>query len=97
MIDKKVLSPRQAIRAKCKECIYDPFGGGGTWIEQVEGCTSYSCPLFELRPLSRQTRLKNDEKFLASLSEGERIIIENSRRKRLERLAGSTKQKEIVG
>ena len=38
-----------AVEAKCKECIYDPYGGG-TWRQQVQGCTSFGCPLFEWRP-----------------------------------------------
>ena len=44
-------SLRSAINAKCKECIYDPVGGKGTWRQQVEACTSRSCPLFAVRPL----------------------------------------------
>lgn len=42
-------SLRQAINAKCKECIYDPIGRG-TWRQQVEACTSYACPLYPIRP-----------------------------------------------
>jgi hypothetical protein len=35
--NNKPLTLRQAINAKCKECIYDPYPGGcGTWREQVE-------------------------------------------------------------
>lgn len=45
-------SLRGAINAKCKECIYDPRSGMGTWREQVTACTSYSCPLFAVRPVS---------------------------------------------
>lgn len=44
-------SKRAAINAKCKDCIYDPMGGG-SWREQVEACTSPDCPLYELRPKS---------------------------------------------
>ena len=43
-------SLRSAVNAKCKECLYDPIGGGGKWREQVAACTSGGCPLFELRP-----------------------------------------------
>ena len=46
-------SMRASINAKCKECIYDPFHGCGSWRKQVEACTSYKCPLFGLRPVSR--------------------------------------------
>ena len=44
-------SMRAAINAKCKECIYDAKATG-TWRKQVEDCTSYQCPLYELRPVS---------------------------------------------
>ena len=50
-----VVEPRRSLRAaidaKCKECIYDPYGGAGTWRQQVAACTSPSCPLFALRPM----------------------------------------------
>lgn len=42
-------SLRRAIDAKCKECIYDK-NDVGTWRQQVERCTGFSCPLFEIRP-----------------------------------------------
>lgn len=49
-------SLRAAIDAKCRDCTYDP-GGGGTWREQVEACSSANCPLHPLRPISaRKTR-----------------------------------------
>jgi len=44
-------SMRAAINSKCKDCIYDPLAGLGTWRQQVGGCTSTDCPLFLLRPL----------------------------------------------
>jgi hypothetical protein len=46
------LSLRDAINTKCKECIFDPVGGFGTWRQQVDRCTSYSCPLYPVRPRS---------------------------------------------
>lgn len=45
-------SLRKAINAFCKECIYDQHGGTGTWRQQVEACTSYKCPLWDVRPIS---------------------------------------------
>lgn len=42
---------REAINAKCKECIYDPQRGNGTWRQQVKACTCNLCPLFAVRPL----------------------------------------------
>jgi len=38
--------------AKCIECIFDSNGGGGSWRQQVEACTSVNCPLYSVRPLS---------------------------------------------
>jgi hypothetical protein len=45
-------SLRSAINAKCRECIYCPFTGTGSWRLQVENCTSISCPLYSVRPKS---------------------------------------------
>jgi hypothetical protein len=38
------------IRAFCCHCIYDPYQEG-TWLKQIEKCTSWHCPLFTVRPL----------------------------------------------
>ena len=43
---------RGRVNAMCASCIYDPDGGGGTWRQQVENCTSFGCPLYEIRPTS---------------------------------------------
>lgn len=42
---------RSAINSMCKDCIYDA-SGKGTWRQQVEACTSYKCPLYDVRPVS---------------------------------------------
>ena len=49
----KIISLRQAINHKCKECIYDPESPG-RWIQQVTVCTCNGCPLYEVRPKSRK-------------------------------------------
>lgn len=46
------MSMRAAINAKCKDCIYDPNCGGGTWRQQTEACTIKSCGLWPYRPRS---------------------------------------------
>lgn len=46
------VTPRQAINAKCRECIYDP-SQRGTWREQVAACCSANCPLHSIRPVPR--------------------------------------------
>ncbi len=38
------------INAFCCHCIYDPYSEG-TWLKQVENCTSRDCPLYSVRPL----------------------------------------------
>jgi hypothetical protein len=47
------LSLRKRIDLMCKSCIYDPDGGGGTWRQQVQACTSHNCPLFDVRPVHK--------------------------------------------
>ncbi len=50
------MSLKKAVNEKCKECIYDPQSGQGTWREQVEKCTSLMCPLYPYRPTSRKAK-----------------------------------------
>ena len=45
-----MMSLRNAINTKCKECIYDPHERR-SWRQEVEKCTSTSCFLYEYRPL----------------------------------------------
>lgn len=47
-------SLRQAINAKCRECIYDPLGGG-TAAQQITCCTLSDCPLYLVRPITATT------------------------------------------
>lgn len=47
------MSLRQAINAKCRECIYDPKAGLGGWREQVTACTCLRCPLYAVRPRTK--------------------------------------------
>jgi hypothetical protein len=46
------LTRQEAIEAFCKQCIYDPGCGGGTWKEQVSQCTAVRCPLWRYRPIA---------------------------------------------
>jgi len=48
----KILTPKQAIAAKCKDCIYD-CEAAGTWRQQTHACTITDCPLWMLRPRSK--------------------------------------------
>lgn len=46
------MSLRKAIDNKCKECIFDNMHEG-TWKQQVTECTSYTCPLYPVRPKTK--------------------------------------------
>lgn len=41
-------TPLRAIRAMCRDCIYDPLGDG-RWTDQIAACTSPDCPLYGFR------------------------------------------------
>lgn len=43
---------RNAINAKCKDCVYDKTERG-TWREQVADCGVPTCPLYAVRPVPR--------------------------------------------
>jgi hypothetical protein len=47
--NSKKISPRKAIAAHCKGCLYDK-AAPGTWRQQVEECTIKTCELYEFRP-----------------------------------------------
>ncbi len=44
------MSLRKAINSKCRECIYCPISGNGSWRQQVAACTSKTCALYPVRP-----------------------------------------------
>lgn len=52
VIDREMSKPglRGRINAFCASCIYDPASGTGGWLQQVTICTSYKCPLYDVRP-----------------------------------------------
>jgi len=50
------MSRQQAIDAMCKECIYDPANGNGTWRKQVQECSSVGCPLYPYRPVPKVSK-----------------------------------------
>lgn len=47
-VPRRPTTPLGAIRAMCRDCIFDPCDGG-TPRQQVEACTSPECPLFDFR------------------------------------------------
>lgn len=70
----KKQSPKQAINAKCKECIYDEHNGG-TWREQTENCAVKTCSLYEHRPLTLATKRKISEERFESMTEIEKSDV----------------------
>lgn len=59
-------SLRDAVNAKCRECIYDPFAAGA-WREQVATCASSHCALHGIRPVPRDC-IRNGEMDLAKIA-----------------------------
>ena len=55
---------RDAIDAQCRDCIYDEKAGQGTWRNQIEMCPSKECPLYAVRPITRETtKLRTAAKY----------------------------------
>lgn len=54
------MSLRKAVDQMCKVCCYDKLDKG-SWRQQVENCGVTSCPLWEHRPLTMATVVKNRE------------------------------------
>lgn len=46
------MSLRKAVDAMCRSCLYDSSPGNGNWRQQVTACTSKTCPLYPVRPVS---------------------------------------------
>lgn len=87
------LSPQKAIAAHCKGCIYDPEEKG-TYQDQIEACTITKCELYEHRPMTLKTRRLQKEKYLASLSPAEIVLVEERKKKRQ---ANMLKIRELSG
>ena len=51
-------SLKKCIEQKCKDCSYDP-SAPGSWRSQTEQCTVRSCALWEVRPITMETMLRN--------------------------------------
>ncbi len=48
----KKFSLRQAINSKCRSCVFDD-ANVGSWLVQVTLCSCKSCPLYEVRPVTK--------------------------------------------
>lgn len=51
-------SLKKCIEQKCRNCTYDPQQAG-SWRSQTESCTVKSCALWEVRPITMETMLRN--------------------------------------
>lgn len=51
-------SLKKCIENHCKNCTYDN-AAPGSWRAQVESCTVRSCALWEVRPITMETMLRN--------------------------------------
>jgi len=51
----KYKTQTQAIKAFCKECLYDEHDEG-TYLKQITECTAPECPLYEYRPVDKVER-----------------------------------------
>lgn len=51
-------SLKKCIEQHCKNCTYDKYVEG-TWRAQVEACTTVSCALHPVRPLTMETIIAN--------------------------------------
>jgi hypothetical protein len=51
-------SLKKCIENHCKNCTYDT-AAPGSWRSQVESCTVRSCALWEVRPITMETMLRN--------------------------------------
>jgi len=56
---------KQAILAKCVDCIYDPKCRGGTPTQQVGKCTSIDCPIWPFRTGPRGVDIPRDPKTVS--------------------------------
>ncbi len=54
----KKITYKQAVEAKCRQCIYDPHQPG-TWRRQVAECPCVSCSLHPVRPVPRNWHASN--------------------------------------
>jgi hypothetical protein len=52
MSESKRLSLRSAINKKCRSCVFDK-ANAGSWLTQVTLCSCKSCPLYEVRPVTK--------------------------------------------
>jgi len=58
------MTRKTAIDKMCKNCIYDS-NAKGTWVKQVEECTSTGCALYCYRPLTKAGKAERNRKNIA--------------------------------
>jgi len=71
------MTRKQAIDKHCKECIYDEGAiGSGSWRKQVSDCTSYTCNLYNYRPLDSINRAHKTRDKIAGFTPEELEVYE---------------------
>jgi len=60
-------SLRKSINEMCRSCLYDQYAEGA-WRQQIERCTSKTCPLYPVRPISRKLSIGVDKKTVLAES-----------------------------
>ena len=78
------LTLKQAIRAKCSDCIYDSEARGlGGELQQITGCTSGdSCALWEHRPVTASYKAARKQEEFDLLSPDEQAEVLRIREER---------------
>ena len=63
------ISLRKQINQMCKDCIYDPQPGNGTWLLQIQECTSTDCALYVCRPITRAGQVERNRQMVSESRE----------------------------
>ena len=79
---------RASINKKCYDCIHDPIAAGSRAV-QVELCSCYDCPLWDVRPVRNRNTPDRLGRWISDsvaeyymLSEADRARIERNPRER---------------
>lgn len=83
---KTKLTMKQAIRAKCSDCIYDPEAEGmGGELKQISDCPSEgSCALWEHRAVTGKEKARRKKAEFAAMTPNEQaefLVLQEKRSK----------------
>jgi len=63
-------SQKKCIEEYCKSCSYDPTQPG-SWRFQIENCSTVSCALYPVRPLTSETIIVQRRERMSTKEENE--------------------------